>query len=262
MPTQSRSEPRSHGWKSRHQPNCQAIGHRVEVSCHLIINTSFFHSTDRSCPKSFHSYLSWTLAWWRRVYHPHCRHEGFTESTGRLTQGHKVKECWRESQTLLNQFPFHHTDTTCSQVNDPPTRTLFIYTLLPSPNIHTAVLAFSCQHTWGRYLLISPAFLIQRPKARWFPDRTPTGFVGQWYQFLDGFVLELVCSGALTKGTLLSETGVCCFREPRLGDTITVCNGGKPFLRSFDQEELSCLLGRFAEAAGQAREALALFTAA
>lgn len=55
---------------------------------------------------------------------------------------------------------------------------------------------------------------------------------------------------------------MCCFREPRLGDTITACNGGKPFLRSFDQEELSYLLGGLAEAAGQARQALALFTAA
>jgi hypothetical protein len=83
------------------------------------------------------------------------------------------------------------------------------------------------------------------------------------YQFLDGLVLELASSGALTKRTLLSETGVCCFRKPHQGDTITVCNGGKPFLRSFDQELLSYLLGRrFAKAARQAREALALFTAA
>lgn len=58
------------------------------------------------------------------------------------------------------------------------------------------------------------------------------------------------------------ETGVCCFSEPCLGDTITACNGGKPFRRSFDHEELSYLLGRFAKAARQVREALALFTAA
>jgi hypothetical protein len=41
-----------------------------------------------------------------------------------------------------------------------------------------------------------------------------------------------------------------------------VDNGGKPFVISFDQEELTYLLGRrFAKAAGQAREALALSTA-
>lgn len=124
------------------------------------------------------------------------------------------------------------------------------------------VLPISFQPISGWYLLISTAFLIQRPKARRFTDTTPRGFVGWEDQFLDGLVLGLVCSGALTKGTLLSETGVCCFREPCLGDTITACNGGKPFRRSFDQKELSYLLGRFAKAARQVREALALFTAA
>lgn len=165
-----------------------------------------------------------------------------------------------ESQMLLD-FP-SRTPTQCAPKETSPTRILLVYTLLSAPHTPKTVLVFSFQPTGGWYLLVSPTVLIQRPKARWLTDWTPTGCVGQENQFLDGLVLEPVCSGALTEGTLLSETGVCCFREPCLGDTITVCNGGKPFLRSFDQEELSSLLGGFAEAAGQAREVLALFTVA